>query len=273
MEITDTHYLDIARKHFTSDSDRDLHDLAFIEVFFAIGDTKIVLGLDWRSVLTKRKCIVLETIDNVVEACYPLSDEAFTALENLHKRVLEISVRTRTEYPSFMFPQLRSGVFYTSWGWHRTNGNAAYYIERRIKAEIDKEERLARIASLDQAYMKSLEQKISKTQLALQSLRLQLEHYRVTGTKKRFNSKELLSPTELKSKWLSEEHVKYANVLIEDLDLSTRVFNSLKRSQITTVCDVLDRLAIGSDAMLALRNFGEKALDELVDRLKEKGYQ
>jgi DNA-directed RNA polymerase subunit alpha len=32
---------------------------------------------------------------------------------------------------------------------------------------------------------------------------------------------------------------------------------------------MLDR---GPDAMLAIRNFGEKSLDELVARLKEKGY-
>jgi DNA-directed RNA polymerase subunit alpha len=59
---------------------------------------------------------------------------------------------------------------------------------------------------------------------------------------------------------------------IEELDLSVRVFNSLKRTGITTVGDVLDMLARGPDAMLAIRNFGEKSLDELVDKLKDKGY-
>ncbi len=59
---------------------------------------------------------------------------------------------------------------------------------------------------------------------------------------------------------------------IEELDLSVRVFNSLKRTGITTVGDVLDMLDRGPDAMLAIRNFGEKSLDELVDKLKEKGY-
>ena len=28
----------------------------------------------------------------------------------------------------------------------------------------------------------------------------------------------------------------------------------------------------GEDAMLAIRNFGDKSLEELVDRLREKGY-
>ncbi len=59
---------------------------------------------------------------------------------------------------------------------------------------------------------------------------------------------------------------------IEELDLSVRVFNSLKRTGITTVGDVLDMLERGPDAMLAIRNFGEKSLDELVEKLQAKGY-
>ncbi len=64
----------------------------------------------------------------------------------------------------------------------------------------------------------------------------------------------------------------FDNKLIEELDLSVRVFNSLKRTGITTIGDVLDMLDRGSDAMLAIRNFGEKSLDELVEKLREKGY-
>jgi DNA-directed RNA polymerase subunit alpha len=59
---------------------------------------------------------------------------------------------------------------------------------------------------------------------------------------------------------------------IETLDLSVRVFNSLKRTGITTVGEVLDMLEKGPDAMLSIRNFGEKSLDELKERLQEKGY-
>jgi DNA-directed RNA polymerase subunit alpha len=62
------------------------------------------------------------------------------------------------------------------------------------------------------------------------------------------------------------------NTPIETLDLSVRVFNSLKRTGITTIGEVLEMLDRGPDAMLAIRNFGEKSLDELVERLKEKGY-
>jgi DNA-directed RNA polymerase subunit alpha len=59
---------------------------------------------------------------------------------------------------------------------------------------------------------------------------------------------------------------------IENLDLSVRVFNSLKRTGITTVGEVLEMLEKGPEAMLSIRNFGEKSLDELKDRLREKGY-
>ena len=63
-----------------------------------------------------------------------------------------------------------------------------------------------------------------------------------------------------------------AETPIENLDLSVRVFNSLKRTGVTTVGDVLDLLDKGDDAVKSIRNFGEKSLDELRDKLQEKGY-
>jgi DNA-directed RNA polymerase subunit alpha len=59
---------------------------------------------------------------------------------------------------------------------------------------------------------------------------------------------------------------------IENLDLSVRVFNSLKRAGITTVGEVLDLLEKGDDAIMSIRNFGEKSLDELQSKMREKGF-
>lgn len=59
---------------------------------------------------------------------------------------------------------------------------------------------------------------------------------------------------------------------IEELDLSVRVFNALKRTGLTTIGDVLERVEGGDEAMLAIRNFGDKSLAELVLRLYEKDY-
>lgn len=63
-----------------------------------------------------------------------------------------------------------------------------------------------------------------------------------------------------------------AETPIENLDLSVRVFNSLKRTGITTVGNVLELLEKGDDAVMSIRNFGEKSLDELRDKMKEKGF-
>ncbi len=62
------------------------------------------------------------------------------------------------------------------------------------------------------------------------------------------------------------------DVPIENLDLSVRVFNSLKRTGITTVGEVLELLEKGEDALLSIRNFGEKSLTELRAKLRERGY-
>lgn len=63
-----------------------------------------------------------------------------------------------------------------------------------------------------------------------------------------------------------------ADTPIENLDLSVRVFNSLKRTGITTVGDVLELLEKGNDAVMSIRNFGEKSLEELRQKMREKGF-
>lgn len=59
------------------------------------------------------------------------------------------------------------------------------------------------------------------------------------------------------------------NTPIEDLALSVRAYNCLKRSGLMTVGQVLEK---SEDELLALRNFGRKSYDELRDRLIELGY-
>lgn len=59
---------------------------------------------------------------------------------------------------------------------------------------------------------------------------------------------------------------------IEELELTVRAYNCLKRAGITKVGEVLERLQKGKDEILAIRNFGQKSLDELMERLQAKGY-
>jgi DNA-directed RNA polymerase subunit alpha len=55
---------------------------------------------------------------------------------------------------------------------------------------------------------------------------------------------------------------------IEDLDLSERPRNCLKRAQINTIGELVERSA---DDLLAITNFGQKSLDEVLQRLDERG--
>ena len=63
-----------------------------------------------------------------------------------------------------------------------------------------------------------------------------------------------------------------AETPVESLDLSVRVFNSLKRTGIITVGDVLELLEKGDQAVMSIRNFGEKSLEELRLKMREKGF-
>lgn len=55
---------------------------------------------------------------------------------------------------------------------------------------------------------------------------------------------------------------------IEDLDLSERPRNCLKRAQINTVGELMQRSV---DDLLSITNFGQKSLDEVLQRLDERG--
>jgi DNA-directed RNA polymerase subunit alpha len=59
---------------------------------------------------------------------------------------------------------------------------------------------------------------------------------------------------------------------IETLELSVRAYNCLKRAGITRVGEILDKLAKGQSELLAIRNFGQKSFDELLEKLRDKGY-
>jgi len=59
------------------------------------------------------------------------------------------------------------------------------------------------------------------------------------------------------------------NTQIEDLQLSVRAYNCLKRTGLMTVGQVLEK---SEDELLSLRNFGRKSYDELRERLIELGF-
>ena len=98
--------------------------------------------------------------------------------------------------------------------------------------------------------------------------RILIDHLRyVSGI-----SDETLAVTSEKEVAGSRLTSEAAETPIENLDLSVRVFNSLKRTGITTVGDVLELLEKGEEAVMSIRNFGEKSLEELRQKMQEKGF-
>ena len=55
---------------------------------------------------------------------------------------------------------------------------------------------------------------------------------------------------------------------IEELDLSVRSFNCLKRANINTVEDLISKT---EDEMMKVRNLGRKSLEEVINKLAMMG--
>ncbi len=70
---------------------------------------------------------------------------------------------------------------------------------------------------------------------------------------------------ELKTESISLE--PYSNIAIEELQLSVRAYNCLKKVQINTVSDLLE---YSPEKLYELKNFGRKSADEVFSTLKSK---
>ena len=138
---------------------------------------------------------------------------------------------------------------------------------RRVSYDVEKT-RVGQIADYDRVIMEIWTDGTIKPEEALaQSAQILTQHLRpLAGV-----SEETFMPVE-------EEVVEEAipneiyDAPIEQLDLSVRVFNSLKRTGITKVGEMLEMLDRGDETMLAIRNFGEKSLEELKHQLRAKGF-
>ena len=62
---------------------------------------------------------------------------------------------------------------------------------------------------------------------------------------------------------------KVLEMTIEELDLSVRSFNCLKRAGINTVEDLINK---SEEDMMKVRNLGRKSLEEVVAKLESLGF-
>ncbi|MBR5279809.1 MAG: DNA-directed RNA polymerase subunit alpha [Clostridia bacterium] len=68
---------------------------------------------------------------------------------------------------------------------------------------------------------------------------------------------------------LSDKKEKLLEMNIEDLDLSVRSFNCLKRAQVNTVEDLVNKT---EEDMMKVRNLGRKSLEEVICKLESMGF-
>ena len=81
------------------------------------------------------------------------------------------------------------------------------------------------------------------------------------------NNRDTNETNQLKTKSRSLHIEPYTNIAIEELQLSVRAYNCLKKAQINTVGDLLQ---YSPERLQELKNFGRKSADEVFSTLKNK---
>ena len=82
------------------------------------------------------------------------------------------------------------------------------------------------------------------------------------------NLSENAAKAEVMVEQQEDESSKVLSMSIEDLELSVRSFNCLKRAGINTVEQLCNKTP---DDMMKVRNLGKKSLEEVIQKLEELG--
>ncbi len=97
--------------------------------------------------------------------------------------------------------------------------------------------------------------------LAAKILNRQLNHF--------VDLSDEVSSTEIMEKKEDTGKEKVLEMTIEELDLSVRAFNCLKRAGVNTVSDLINK---SPEEMMKVRNLGKKSLEEVISKLQSLGF-
>lgn len=98
--------------------------------------------------------------------------------------------------------------------------------------------------------------------LALAS-RILIEHFEILT-----NLNSIADETGLMISKSEDPNVKILETSIDDLDFSVRAYNCLKRANILTLRDLVEK---SENEMMKIRNLGKKSLKEVMDKVKDMG--
>ena len=93
--------------------------------------------------------------------------------------------------------------------------------------------------------------------------RILIEHFEVLA-----NLNEIADETGLMISNTEDPNSKILETSIDDLDFSVRAYNCLKRANILTLNDLVDK---SENEMMKIRNLGKKSLKEVIDKVKSMG--
>ncbi len=98
--------------------------------------------------------------------------------------------------------------------------------------------------------------------LALGS-KILIEHFNIL-----VNLSDISDMTGIMTAKQEDSKLKKLETPIEDLDFSVRAFNCLKRANVNTLGDLVEKSEL---EMMKIRNLGKKSLKEVIDRVKDMG--
>ncbi|MDO5569200.1 MAG: DNA-directed RNA polymerase subunit alpha [bacterium] len=93
--------------------------------------------------------------------------------------------------------------------------------------------------------------------------RILIEHLEILA-----DLNEIADTTGLMLSKVEDPAIKALETSIDDLDLSVRAYNCLKRAGILTLHDLIDK---SENEMMKIRNLGKKSLKEVIDKIKDMG--
>ena len=93
--------------------------------------------------------------------------------------------------------------------------------------------------------------------------RILIEHFEILT-----NLNAIADETGLMISKSEDPSVKILETSIDDLDFSVRAYNCLKRANILTLKDLVDK---SENEMMKIRNLGKKSLKEVMDKVKDMG--
>ena len=93
--------------------------------------------------------------------------------------------------------------------------------------------------------------------------RILIEHFEILT-----NLNSIADETGLMISKSEDPSVKILETSIDDLDFSVRAYNCLKRANILTLKDLVDK---SENVMMKIRNLGKKSLKEVMDKVKDMG--